>query len=117
MKKQTILFATIIIISSIGSYYFGTSRGLEAGANATTFIFANQAVMQMNQHAILLTTIKNGDYDWTKKLTEALVEHDMGHLEKIEKLLLDIPTDEKSGALIESTLQKTKEMHKKLNAL
>ncbi len=117
MKKNIILYLITVITFSIGSYYYGLKRGSQAGANAITFIFANQAVTQMNKHAMLLTTIKKGDAEWTEKLAEYLVEHDMQHLETIETLLLNIPTDENSEALIQSSLHKTKEMHKALKKL
>ncbi len=117
MKIQVILCSAILVLSSVGCYYYGASNGVEAGASVTTFTFAKHATTQMRKHAMLLETVKNGDMESVEKIALALVEHDMEHLDGIEQMLLAMPDYQQSEIFIQSTLQQTKAMHKELSRL
>jgi hypothetical protein len=117
MKKQYLLFLAILIITTIGSYYYGAQRGVEAGGNGTKLIFANKSILQMDMHAATLLSLQSNNSTQALQLTEALVKNDMKHLEGIEKMLLNIETDEKSAEVVKTTIKKIRDAHKRLKNL
>jgi hypothetical protein len=114
MKKQFIIFGLILITSSIVSYYYGVSRGAQAATNTFTLNIGTKAIEAMDLHSAVLLSIKNADPALTLKFAKSLVEHDIQHLDKLETMLIETPSDEVSKTVFKLAITRARETHKLL---
>ncbi|MCJ8296375.1 MAG: hypothetical protein MJK15_18415 [Colwellia sp.] len=116
MKKNLLMFVTLILIV-LASHYYGVHRGAKAATDVLTLELGMKAVDQMVLNSALLLSLKNEKSEQALKIAQQFVENDVKHLDKIEEMLEKLPLDEFDKNIFQISIVEARENHKLVNDL
>jgi hypothetical protein len=111
MKKNLLVLVALILIAVV-SYYYGAQRGAKAATGVLTLQLGMQAVDKMVLNSALLLSLKNEESEQALQIVQQFVENDIKHLDKLEKMLEELPLDEFDKNIFRTSIVQAREGHK-----
>ena len=116
MKKNLLVLVALILIA-VASHYYGAHRGAKAATDVLTLQLGMKAVDKMVLNSALLLSLKNEESEQALQIVQQFVENDIKHLDKLEKMLEELPLDEFDKNIFRTSIVQARESHKFLTDL
>ena len=116
MIKNLSLLALFILVI-VAAHYYGVQRGAKAATGTLSLQLGMKSVDKMVLNSALLISLKTKDTKTALIIAKQLVEHDVKHLAKIEKMLESLDIEETDKNVLKHSILKAKRNHKVVNDL
>lgn len=116
MIKNLSLLAVFILVI-VTAHYYGVQRGAKAATDTLSLQLGMKSVDRMALNSALLITLKTKDLETALSITKQMVDHDVKHLAKIEKMLESLDIEEVDKNAFRHSILEAKNNHKVVNDL